>query len=70
MVDQATKSTENFVILTTKYYIWKTRCQSGELNLTAYKKFLKLKLEDLRNACLLENKDSNFAQWLVIHECL
>ena len=37
-VDQSSSSVENFVILTTKYYIWLTRCQNGELNLIAYKK--------------------------------
>ena len=70
MVEQPSDSIENVAILITKYYIWKTRCQSGELNLTAYKKFLKFKLDDLKNACLHGDKSSNFEKWLFIHQCL
>ena len=70
MIEKPSDSIENVAILTTKYYIWKTRCQTGELNLTAYKKFLKFKLDDLKNACLIEDKNSKFEKWLCIYECL
>ena len=69
-VDQSSSSVENVVILTTKYYIWLTRCQNAEINFTAYKKFLKSKLEDLKNACLIEDKIRNLDQWLNIYDCL
>ena len=69
-LDQPSSSVENVAILTTKYYIWLTRCQNSELNFTAYKKFLKSKLEDLKNACLIEDKNCKFDQWLDIYDCL
>ena len=69
-IDQSSSSIENVLILTTKYYIWITRCQNAELNFIAYKRFLKSKLEDLKNACLMEDKNSSFDQWLSIYDCL
>ena len=70
IVDQSSSSVENFVILTTKYYIWITRCQNGDLNCIAYKKFLKSKLEDLKNACIFEDKSCNFEKWLTVYDSL
>ena len=32
-IEQSSRSVENYIILTIKYYIWLTRCKNGELNL-------------------------------------
>ena len=60
----------NFTILTVKYYIWRTKFQNVTPNLSDYKNYLKNKLDDLKNACEYEEKESKFEKWIVIYDCL
>ena len=60
----------NFVILCGKYYIWKTKLQSGNILFNSFKMFLKIKLEETKNALFLEDKMSLFDIWLVIFDLL
>ena len=63
-------SVRNFIILTVKYYIWKTKFQNKALSLNDYQHYLKNKLEDHKNACFLVGKEKKFEQWLAIFNCL
>ena len=63
-------SVKNFIILTVKYYVWKTKFQQSTLNLRDYQKYLKYKLEDFKNACQYEDKETKFDKWLVIYDYL
>ena len=63
-------SVKNFIILTVKYYIWKTKFENKVLMLIDYQNYLKNKLEDQKNACLFEGNDSKFDKWLVIFDCI
>ena len=63
-------SVKNFIILTVKYYIWKTKFENKVLMLIDYQNYLKNKLEDKKNACLFEGNDSKFDKWLVIFDCI
>ena len=62
--EQPCNSVINFVILSVKYFIWKEKFQSKTLNLTGFQSFLKFKLDDLKNACLFEEKETKFDKWL------
>ena len=48
---ESSRSVRNYVILTVKYYIWRSKFQNIALSLKDYQIFLKMKLEDLKNAC-------------------
>ena len=58
--DQPSTSVENFLILCGKYFIWKTKFQATAISFTSFKRFLKYKLEEFRNACSFEEKDASF----------
>ena len=68
--EEPCNSVINFVILSVKYFIWKEKFQSKTLNLTGFQSFLKFKLDDLKNACLFEEKETKFDKWLIIYDCL
>ena len=55
--DQPSHSVPNFILLCVKYFIWKSNFQSQELFFVAFKKFLKFKLDDLKNAYLYDEKE-------------
>ena len=43
----AVEDISNFIILTAKYYIWRTKFQeNANINFNCYKRFLKFKLDD------------------------
>ena len=64
------QSIKNFVILTVKYYIWRSKFQNTALTLNGYQDFLKNKLDDHKNACFYQGKDIYFEPWIVIYTCL
>ena len=68
--DKSAASVENYIILVVKYFIWKTKFQTAELCFLAFQKYLKQKLDDLKNAYLYQNKDDKFEPWLSIFNCL
>ena len=68
--NECSLSIRNFVILTVKYYIWKTKFQNRPLSLYDYQHYLKSKLEDQKNAYVFEGEEFKFDPWLVIFNCL
>ena len=64
------QSIKNFVILTVKYYIWRSKFQNIALTLNSYQDFLKNKLDDHKNACFYQGKEIDFEPWIVIYTCL
>ena len=67
----AIEDTSNFIILTAKYYIWRTKFQeNAAINFNCYKSFLKFKLDDLKNALDYEGKQYLFDPWLTIYDLL
>ena len=65
--DQPISSIPNSIILCVKYFVWKTKFQEQRPIFISFKKYLKLKLDDLKNACLFENNDSKFEPWINIY---
>ena len=64
------QSIKNFIILTVKYYIWRSKFQNIALTLNGYQDFLKNKLDDHKNACFYQGKEIYFEPWIVIYNCL
>ena len=67
---ESSRSVRNYVILTVKYYIWRSKFQNIALSLKDYQIFLKMKLEDLKNACFYKEREDLFESWLVIFACV
>ena len=60
---------ENYLILFSKYFIWKSKFTTKTLTLNIFQKYLFKKLNDLKNAlAYIENQ--KFEQWLVIYDYL
>ena len=57
------ESLKNTVVLFTKGFIWKTKHEKAPLIFTSWKKYLKLKLEDLKAAYEYLDKLHKFDQW-------
>ena len=68
--DQPSNSVPNYIILCNKYFIWKTKFQAQELQFISFKRFLKYKLEDLKNAYFFEQNDHLFESWLIVYNDL
>ena len=68
--NEGSLSVKNYIILTVKYYIWRTKFQNNQLALRDYQHYLKDKLDDLKNACFLMGKEIIFEPWLVIYNCI
>ena len=64
--DENSLSVKNYIILTVKHYIWKTKFQNRALSLTDYQHSLKIRLEDHKNACFVIGEEQKFEPWLVI----
>ena len=64
--EESIDSVANFVILCGKYYVWKTKQTSGNLSMISFKMFLKSKLDETKNALILEDKTREFDKWLII----
>ena len=61
----------NYVILSAKQYIWKTKFEENpKLNFNCFKNFFKYDLEDLKNAHAYAGKMLLFDQWLIIYNSL
>ena len=63
MHEKSVNAKENFIILVSKYFIWKAKFTNKELSLELFKKYLYNKIEDLKNALAYANKDDQFNQW-------
>ena len=61
---ESMKSVTNFVLLVAKGFIWKCRFEFAPLLLATFKKYLKTKLEDLKNSLEYINKIELFVQWI------
>ena len=61
--DKGMDSIENFVVLITKGYIWKAKFELSMLVLTSWKKYLKVKLEDLKSSYAYLHEMHKFEQW-------
>ena len=68
--DQLSNSVPNYILLCVKYFIWKSKFQSQELYLSAFQKYLKFKLDDLKNAYLYEQKEEMFDPFLIVYDCV
>ena len=68
--DQKSSSVENYIILVAKHFIWKTKFTSKDLSLGLFQKYLKSKLEDIKNALIVSDKEKKFDQWKLIFDCL
>ena len=68
--EQKIDSVSNFIILSVKYFIWKSKFKSQTLFLRPFQQFLFLKLDDLKNAYLYEEKDQKFEPWAKVYENL
>ena len=68
--EEGSLSVRNFIILTVKYFIWKTKFQNKGLTLIDYQHNLKNKLEEHKNACFIVGEEKKFEHWLVIFNCL
>ena len=53
----------NFTILSVKNYIWKNKFRDAQLSLTAFQRFFKRKLEDLKHSYEYIEKPCLFDQW-------
>ena len=68
--EEAFSSYFNYIVLCAKYFVWKSKFKSQELYLRGFQYFLRGKLEDLKNAYLLEGKDHMFEQWNILFDYL
>ena len=68
--DQSSNSVPNYIILCVKFFIWRAKFQNKDLSLSTFQKFLKCKLDDLKNANLYEEREDKFEQWIVIYDFL
>ena len=66
--EQNISTVPNHLILYVKSYIWKSKFHGQNPTLNSFKTYLKNKLEDLKNACLYENKNIKFEPWSNIYE--
>ena len=62
--NESSLSVGNFVILTVKYYIWRTKFQNRALSLIDYQQYLENKLEDHKNACFLVGEENKFEPYM------
>ena len=67
---QAANSVQNYLILYTKYFIWKSKFQTKQLVFNAFKTFLKNKIEDLKRAYYYEEKEYRFEPWQLMYDRL
>ena len=64
LVNEESNSVLNYIILSVKYFIWKTKFQSQELFFQPFKHFLKNKLTDLKNSLIYIEMEDKFEPWL------
>ena len=70
MHKETMNSVTNFVILAAKGYIWKTKFDNTPVSFNLFKKYLKMKLEDLKNSYEYVDKMHLFDQWINIFASL
>ena len=61
--DKCINAKENFIILVSKYFIWKAKFTNKDLSLDLFKKYLFNKIDDLKNALTYADNDNQFNQW-------
>ena len=64
LIREESNSVLNYIILSVKYFIWKSKFQSQELFLQPFKHFLRNKLIDLKNSLIFVDKEDKFEPWL------
>ena len=69
-IDKPSNSVFNFLILCVKYYIWKAKFQNQELSLQAFKRFLKYKIENVKDAYIYEGKEYMFDEFVEVYNSL
>ena len=69
-LEEEMSSIKNTLIVFTKGYIWKTKHENSPLLFTSWKKYLKIKLEDLRAAFEYLNELQSFDQWSNVYALL
>ena len=68
--DQDCTSVQNYVILSGKCFIWRSRIGNIDLSLANFQRFLFFKLDDSRNSYIYAKNEPKFDQWLIVYECL
>ena len=68
--NQLSNSVPIFILLCVKYFIWKSKFQTQELSFSSFNIFLKSKIEDVKNACLYEEKELKFEPCVQMYNCL
>ena len=68
--EQNSNSLLNYIILCVKYYIWRTKLQVQQLSFTALQRFIKNKIDELKDAFLYEDKVCKFEPFLVLYNSL
>ena len=68
--NESSSSVENYIILAAKYFIWKAKFTNKDLSVDLFKNYLKYKLDDIKNAYVVVNKNVLFEQWTSIYDCL
>ena len=68
--EQSCNSALNYIILCVKYFIWKTKIQIQPLSFLALQRFLKNKIQDLKDAFLYEDKLYKFEPFLILYNNL
>ena len=61
--EQASSSVSNFLILCAKGFIWKSKFTTKQLSLILFQVHLYQKLNDIKNAYILSEKQGKFEQW-------
>ena len=68
--DKNIHAKENYIVLFSKYFIWKAKFTTKDLSLDLFKKYLFNKLNDLKNALSYAENDNQFSQWYIIYDSL
>ena len=68
--EESSNSSINYIILCTKYFIWRSKFTNINLSLSIFQKYLFLKLNELKEAFNYRGKNSEFDQFAHIYACL
>ena len=62
--NEQSNSVLNYIILSVKYFIWKSKFQLQNLFFQPFKLFLKIELTDLKNSYIFADMEDKFEPWL------
>ena len=68
--EESSNSSINYIILCTKYFIWRSKFMNTNLSLSIFQKYLFIKLNELKEAFQYRGKISEFDKFSCIYECL